>query len=77
MLPLSEVTVTVARSIGTLSGPMMRPRMTSLCARATVGRETAAAKSAATRNAMRRRLTVKPEVWEGSDTLKDAGQPGY
>ena len=32
MLPVIDVTVTVARSIGTLSGPMMRPRMTSDCA---------------------------------------------
>ena len=31
---------------------------------------------AAARNAMRRRLTVKPEVWEDSDTLEDAVQPG-
>ena len=29
-LPVSDVTVTVARSIGRLSGPVMRPRMTSL-----------------------------------------------
>ena len=31
-LPESDVTVTRARSIGRLSGPVMRPRITSVCA---------------------------------------------
>jgi hypothetical protein len=58
-LPVSDVTVIVARSTGRLSGPMMRPRMTSVCAVADT--EWSAIAPATDKAAMmlRRKLTAK------------------
>src|SRR5690348_6147820 len=78
MLPLIDVAVTVARSIGKLSGPVTRPRMMSLdCASAADGWTKAAINSsAATENSSRRRLTVRPEGVGGWSNDNGTAGPG-
>jgi hypothetical protein len=64
-LPESDVTVTFARSTAALSGPVTRPRITSVWADAVPGAANAAAIDTAAMKIQRRELTREPAVEGG------------